>query len=240
MRQVRFSQANEVAPPAVIAPVGKVADAALGAASTHPRWQRAAKRGADVLVAVLAAPLVVAVTAVCAALIAVVDRHSPFYVDRRIGLGGRAFGCYKLRTMRGDDVVLDSYLAAHPGESKRWVEDRKIEGDPRVTRLGAVLRTLSIDEVPQFLNVFVGDMSIVGPRPLSQREFLARPEGSQRLLAQVRPGITGAWQVAGRCNIPHHTRIALDDEYAREWSLRGDVLIALKTPLAIVARTGAQ
>jgi exopolysaccharide production protein ExoY len=173
-------------------------------------------------------------------LIAVIDRQSPFYVDRRVGRGGREFGCFKLRTMRCDDFVLHSYLAANPGESKRWVEDRKVERDPRVTRLGAVLRKLSIDELPQFLNVLVGDMSLVGPRPLSRREFIARPEVSQRLLGQVRPGITGIWQVAGRSTISNQRRVVLDDEYARAWSLRGDVLIVLKTPLAIVARTGAQ
>jgi lipopolysaccharide/colanic/teichoic acid biosynthesis glycosyltransferase len=217
-------------------PRGAVEDAA----SLHPRWQQVAKRGADLLVAVLGAPIVVAITAVVAVSIAVIDRQSPFYVDRRIGRGGREFGCFKLRTMRSDDSALDLYLAAHPGESKRWAEDRKVGNDPRVTRLGALLRKWSVDELPQFLNVLLGDMSLVGPRPLSQREFAARSNASRRLLAQVRPGITGPWQVAGRSKIANETRIALDDEYAREWSLHGDFVIVVRTPLAIVARTGAQ
>ena len=206
----------------------------------HALWQRAVKRSADIAIVVVTAPLVLVLIAVASALIIVVDRRRPFYVDLRVGRGGRRFGCYKLCTMRGDEQAFNSFLAAHPDEMQRWVEERKVDHDPRVSRLGAMLRHSSMDELPQALNVLVGNMSLVGPRPLSEREFLARPEESQRLLKQVRPGISGLWQVAGRSDIPLDERIALDDEYVRDWSLHGDLLIVLKTPVAVLVGAGAK
>jgi exopolysaccharide production protein ExoY len=206
----------------------------------HALWRRVVKRSADIAIVVVTAPLVLVLIAVGAALIIVVDRRRPFYVDLRVGRGGRHFGCYKLRTMGDDERTFSSFLGARPDEMQRWVEERKVDHDPRVSPLGAMLRHSSMDELPQALNVLVGNMSLVGPRPLSEREFVARPEASQRLLEQVRPGITGLWQVAGRSDVPLDERIALDDEYARDWSLRGDLLILLKTPLAVLAGAGAK
>ena len=203
-------------------------------------WKRVAKRSADIVVVVIAAPLIVPLIVVVAITIVLVDRQRPFFVDARVGRDGRRFGCYKLRTMHSCDAAFAAYLDENSDERLLWIESRKVDHDPRVTRLGAFLRRSSLDEVPQFLNVLVGDMSLVGPRPLSEREFAARPEGSQQLLTDVRPGITGLWQVAGRSDISMVDRIALDDEYARDWSLRGDLRIMLKTPGAVVAGVGAK
>jgi len=225
--------------PARVGRPGSVTDGA-GFQWQRPLWQRTVKRSADVLVVVVIAPLATVLLAVAAILIVVVDRQRPFFVDTRVGRGGRRFGCYKLRTMRSDDVMLSSYLAEHPDEALRWAESRKIDHDPRVTRLGAFVRHSSLDEVPQFLNVLLGQMSLVGPRPLSEREFVVRPADSQRLLEQTRPGVTGLWQVAGRSDISAAERIALDDDYASGWSLRGDLRILLQTPRAVLAGAGAR
>jgi len=215
-------------------------DPAVTTGAGHPTWQRAAKRAFDLVISLIVAPVVLLVTAVVAILIVVIDRQNPFFVDERVGRGGARFGCLKLRTMRPDENGFAAYLAANEDELARWHESRKVDWDPRVTKLGAWLRRSSIDELPQLLNVLVGDMSLIGPRPLSEREFVARPEASQRLLEQVHPGVTGPWQVAGRSDLPNVDRVALDDQYAAAWSIRGDLRILVRTPASVLAGAGAK
>jgi len=206
----------------------------------HSLWQRGFKRTADLVIALILAPLALVLTAAAAITIVLVDRHNPFFIDERVGLGGRRFGCLKLRTMRLDEATFAAYLEEHEDESLRWLESRKLGCDPRVTPLGRWLRRSSIDEVPQLLNVLAGEMSLIGPRPLSEREFVARPEPSQRLLAQVRPGVTGLWQVTGCSDVSNINRIVLDDEYAANWSVRGDLRILVITPASVIAGAGAK
>ncbi len=196
------------------------------------------KRTGDVVVALLMAPVAAVIILVAAILIVVSDRHLPFYVDSRIGSGGRKFGCYKLRTMYTTPGILARYLAAHPDEADRYHRTRKLSRDPRVTPLGMWLRRLSIDELPQLLNVLRGDMSFVGPRPLSEGEYLAR--GRRRhALTTVRPGLTGLWQISGRSTVPLRARAAMDYYYVVRWSLRLDLVILLLTPVAILRGRGA-
>jgi lipopolysaccharide/colanic/teichoic acid biosynthesis glycosyltransferase len=200
-------------------------------------WGR--KRAIDLAIG---APLFVAslpiVAAACVA-IALIDRHKPLYTDMRVGRDGTPFRCFKLRTMRRNQELLDSYLAANPHEATEYDRTRKLAKDPRVTRLGKFLRKSSIDEMPQLLNVLMGTMSLVGPRPLAPAEFTRRGR-FRKPLTEVRPGLTGLWQVSGRSDLPLDRRIALDHYYARHWSLRLDAAIMLRTPLVMLRARGAR
>jgi len=197
------------------------------------------KRALDVCVAV--GGLLVAAPAVglMALVVALSDRQWPFYGDTRIGLRGRAFRCWKLRTMLSDPAILTAYFADHPAEEAVYAATRKLENDPRVTRVGRFLRRSSLDELPQLWNVLRAEMSIVGPRPLSPAEFQAR--GAHRFpLAAVRPGLTGLWQVSGRSDLDPASRVLLDNYYARHWSVWMDLRILGATPIVVLSRRGAR
>jgi exopolysaccharide production protein ExoY len=198
-----------------------------------------AKRMTDIALALLLLTLTAPALLGAIALIIVVDRQRPFYIDERVGRNGRLFKCLKLRTLRADAALLRLYLAEHPLEAERYRRVRKLESDPRKSRLGAVLRRHSIDELPQLLNVLVGQMSIVGPRPLAPHEWQARGPAARDLLL-VKPGLTGPWQVSGRSDLGLDQRVIFDSAYARSWSLLLDLKILAKTPLAIIAGIGAK
>lgn len=197
------------------------------------------KRVFDIALTVILLPVLVPTIAVAALLVVVFDRHAPFFRDERVGLGGRLFRCWKIRTMLCADDLLKDYLEQNPHEARQYAESRKLTRDPRITRLGRFLRSTSIDEAPQFLNVLKGDMSIVGPRPLSPAEFARRGLGSP-ILATVRPGITGLWQVSGRSLTTDRRRHRLEILYCRRRSFWMDLWIVARTPLVVVKRTGAR
>ena len=198
-----------------------------------------AKRAFDFLFAAVLLVPAMPVIAICAVLVVAIDRRKPFYVDSRVGRHGRAFGCVKLRTMSSDPSILPRYFAANPDEEVRYLVTRKLRSDPRISRLGGLLRKSSLDELPQLFNVLVGQMSVVGPRPLSHSEFLAR--GDRRIaLAEARPGLTGLWQVSGRSDTTQRRRCALDHYYVTRWTFGLDMLTLVKTPLAVVASDGAR
>lgn len=205
------------------------------------RQRRAApiKRAMDLVLGSAALVGALPFIAVSVVVVFAVDRHWPIYADTRIGLRGRPFRCLKLRTMRQDPRILDDYLAASPEESESYRVNRKLRFDPRVTAVGAFLRKWSVDELPQLLNVVKGDMSLVGPRPLSPSEFLARESGAGPLTL-VRPGLTGSWQVGGRADTSNERRIALDAKYARHWTIWTDCKILLATPAAVLGARGAR
>ena len=210
----------------------------LGASVAQDGPAALLKRGSDISLAatvlVLSAPLLIAVALV----LLVVERQSPFFRDLRVGRDGAQFECWKFRTMRGDWTVLARYLERHPDEAERYATQRKLRNDPRVTRTGRYLRISSIDELPQLLNVLRGEMSLVGPRPLSLREFEQR--GWRRWqIVSTRPGLTGLWQVSGRGTTSVRTRAAMDVLYARNCSVGLDLVIVMRTPLQIVKRVGA-
>lgn len=202
--------------------------------------RRGLKRGIDVGVSlallVLLAPLFLVL-----ALAVQSDGGSAFYSHRRIGRGGASFGCLKFRSMAMDaDRVLAAHLAANPAAAVEWAQRRKLSHDPRITRIGAILRKTSLDELPQLINVLRGEMSLVGPRPVVADELrvhYGRP-GAAAYLA-VTPGITGLWQVSGRSGTSYAERVALDMRYADGLSLRRDVAILLRTVPAVLARRGA-
>jgi exopolysaccharide production protein ExoY len=162
------------------------------------------------------------------------------YGHERVGHRGRRFRCWKLRTMHQDgDAILERHLASDPAARAEWEETRKLTDDPRVTPLGRVLRELSLDELPQFLNVIAGDMSLVGPRPVVADE-LERYGSSRRHYLSLRPGVTGLWQVSGRNETCYSRRVALDRYYASRWSPALDAAILARTVPAVVAKRGAR
>jgi exopolysaccharide production protein ExoY len=197
------------------------------------------KRALDCLVAgallLLAAPLM----AVIAGLIIVLDGGHPMFSHIRIGYGGRAFACLKFRTMRRDaDAILAAHLSKHPEAAREWSESRKLCEDPRVTRIGAFLRKTSLDELPQLLNILKGEMSLVGPRPVT-RDELPRYEAHAEDYLRSRPGLTGLWQVTGRSGTDFATRVSFDHRYVSTWSFLSDLSILARTPAAVFRGEGA-
>ena len=157
----------------------------------------------------------------------------------RVGRGGRIFHCLKLRTMVIDaQQRLDALLESDPTAHAEWQRSQKLSKDPRVTRLGRFLRVTSFDELPQLLNVLRGEMSLVGPRPVTTAEIVRYGKSAVEYLS-CRPGITGLWQVSGRSGIDYRQRVELDCTYAREVSLRLDISIMLKTVRVLLSRDGA-
>ncbi len=164
---------------------------------------------------------------------------SPLYRHRRIGRGGQHFACLKFRSMRPDaEQVLQHLLASDAAARAEWARDFKLKDDPRITRIGRVLRRTSLDELPQLWNVVLGDMSLVGPRPIIDDE-LARYGEQASLYLEVRPGITGLWQVSGRNDTDYTERVALDSWYVQNWSLWYDIIILFQTVDTVLARRGA-
>lgn len=162
-----------------------------------------------------------------------------FFAHSRIGQGGHPFQCWKFRTMVVNaQERLQSYLDENPEARAEWEGSRKLSNDPRVTCLGNFLRKTSLDELPQFWNVIRGDMSLVGPRPITQDEAQYYGNRFDYYLA-VRPGITGLWQVSGRSTSSYDERVKLDVEYVRTRSLWKDLQIVLRTVKVVLSQHGA-
>ena len=198
-----------------------------------------AKRGLDLAVALIALVLLAPLFLWAALAVKLTSRGPILYGHSRVGHGGRVFKCWKFRSMviNGDDV-LGEYLANHQDERNEWLRSRKLRNDPRVTRIGAVLRAYSIDELPQIINVLMGDMSLVGPRPVV-RDELAMYGAAANLYLQTRPGITGLWQVSGRSDATYEQRVSYDTLYVQQWSIRQDVAILAKTVPAVISSKGS-
>jgi len=174
------------------------------------------------------------------ALLVKLDGGPVFYAHRRVGRGGALFGCLKFRSMVADaDQRLAALLARDPAARAEWDTTRKLRRDPRVTWVGRFLRASSLDELPQLFNVLRGEMSLVGPRPVMAGELVAHYGAAAAHYLSVRPGITGLWQVSGRSDTSYAQRVALDVAYVSRPSLRADLRILLRTPLAVLSRRGA-
>jgi lipopolysaccharide/colanic/teichoic acid biosynthesis glycosyltransferase len=201
--------------------------------SSKRRVRRAVKRAFDAVasayVLILCTPVFVAV----AVYIAVLDGRPVFFRQTRVGRHGRTFTMYKFRTMENDAEERRHHLLHH---NERRGPLFKVSDDPRVTRSGRFLRRSSLDELPQFLNVLKGDMSIVGPRPALPHEVESfTPELRRREL--VPPGITGLWQLDGRADPDFGKYTELDLRYVDHWSLRMDLTIMLRTPAVLISHT---
>ena len=192
------------------------------------RWSLAAKRTFDIVASLLGLVLVLPALVVLSVLICVESPGPPLFRHQRIGRGGRRFSCLKLRTMRPD---AEAQLRANPAlydEYRRHHFKIPEDRDPRTTRIGRWLRRTSLDELPQLCNVLVGDMSLVGPRPVVAEE-LALYHSSRTLLLSMRPGITGAWAVSGRNCIGYPERCEVELRYVREWNAWMDARILFAT-----------
>ena len=200
------------------------------------RARRVAKRLIDLLVT--SAALVVFGPAMILTALAIRYGGGPaLFRHERIGANGKPFHCLKFRTMCVDaDRKLKEHLAKDPDAAREWSECQKLKNDPRITFVGRFLRTWSIDELPQLLNVLRGDMSIVGPRPIVRSEIEKYAEYFA-LYASVRPGITGLWQVSGRSGTSYDERVLLDKKYVENQSILADIrIIALTIPAVFAAR----
>lgn len=169
---------------------------------------------------------------------AVQCRAWPLYTQKRIGKNGKPFGCLKLRTMVKDADNVEKYL--DDKQLSQWKRERKIDSDPRITSFGKIARATSIDEIPQFLNVFVGQMSIIGPRPIVEDELKNFSASERKEFLSVRPGITGWWQVFSRNKATWEdgSRKDLELFYVRNASFAMDIKVFAKTFAVIFGRTG--
>lgn len=198
-------------------------------------YDRRFKRALDILAILITLPLIVPVIAILAILTAL-DGHNPFYWQERVGRHGRVFRIWKLRTMVPDaDELLSAYLDAHPEARAEWELTQKLKSDPRITRVGAILRKTSLDELPQLWNVLKGQMSLVGPRPMmTSQQHLYHGFAYYTL----RPGITGLWQVTDRNSSAFEKRVEYDTEYAEKLSFRLDLSILVRTLGVVTKGTG--
>ena len=193
------------------------------------RFGRSIKRSGDVLFSLAVISLGSPVFLLLALLVKLSSPGPVFYVQRRVGRDYRHFGCIKFRTMRADaDDILANLLVKSASMKAEFERDFKIRKDPRITPIGRFLRRSSLDELPQFLNVLRGEMSLVGPRPIVDKE-LERYGEFMHEVASVRPGLTGLWQVSGRNNLSYAKRVRLDLAYARGRSFMLDLAIILRT-----------
>lgn len=161
------------------------------------------------------------------------------FAHQRIGAGGKTFPCYKFRSMvTNSQEVLEQYLKDNPEARTEWERDFKLKNDPRVTGIGRILRKTSLDELPQLFNVIKGEMSLVGPRPIVDKEIVKYGEYINDYYL-VRPGITGYWQVGGRSDVDYDSRVQMDSWYVRNWSFWQDVVLLFKTIGVVLGKKGA-
>lgn len=168
------------------------------------------------------------------------DFHSIFFKQERIGKNGKKIYIYKFRSMVPNaEDVLEKMMKENPKIKKEYLENKKLEKDPRITSVGKFIRKLSIDEVPQLLNVLKGDMSLVGPRPYLPREKNDM-KNYYNYVISCKPGITGLWQVSGRSDVSFTERLKLDKKYSKEKGLFYDFKILCKTFIVVFKRKGAK
>ena len=188
----------------------------------------------------LAVVCLIPVFVVLALLVKCSSRGPVFYRARRLGVNGKPIEVWKFRTMYKDaDERLAKILAENPELKKEWDENFKLKNDPRITPLGKILRKTSLDELPQFVNVLRGEMAVIGPRPIVEKE-IAYYGPSYEVFSRVKPGITGFWQVSGRSDTTYERRIELDMYYINNWSIWLDYYIFLKTVKEVLICRGAE
>jgi exopolysaccharide production protein ExoY len=216
---------------------GGVAAAEVAPAGHTPGL--AAQRAADLFVAVIAAVALAPLMLTLALMIWLSDGGPALYAHVRVGRMGQLFRCWKFRSMVADaDRILAEHLAADPQARTEWDAGHKLRLDPRITPFGRFLRASSLDELPQLWNVLVGEMSIVGPRPIVIEE-IERYQSNFSDYCACRPGITGLWQISGRNDVSYDERVALDTRYAQSRSLLLDLQIIVSTIPAVLTRRGS-
>lgn len=198
-------------------------------------YEKGLKRLFDITAVLLALPFILPIVGILALMVAV-DGGNPFYSQLRVGRNGRIYRIWKLRTMVVDaDNLLSAYLSANPLAAAEWQSTQKLRNDPRITPLGHILRKTSLDELPQLWNVLIGEMSLVGPRPMLPEQEKLYPG-----LAYYtqRPGITGSWQVSERNQSTFADRARFDTEYIANMSFTNDIKILIATVGVVIKCTG--
>ena len=194
----------------------------------------------DFVVSVIFMIFLLVPMAVITVLIKLDSRGSAVFFQQRVGKKGKIFRCLKFRTMYEDsEDNFSALLVKNPDINNEWSTYRKIKDDPRITRVGKFLRSTSLDELPQIFNVLKGEMSLIGPRPVTEDEINNYYKEAADICYSVLPGITGLWQVSGRNNTSYDSRIALDSWYVRNWNLWLDIVILFKTVRIVLKREGA-
>ncbi len=200
---------------------------------------RIVKRGLDLLAVAALAPVLLPLFCVIGCLIKLTSRGPVLFGHTRVGCDSHVFKAWKFRTMvHNADEVLRRHLAADLALAEEWRLTQKLKDDPRITRLGKLLRKASLDELPQLINVMLGEMSLVGPRPIVAAEVEKYGE-SYAFYCRVKPGITGLWQVSGRNNTTYGERVAFDQYYALNWSVWLDIHILARTVRTVLTADGA-
>jgi exopolysaccharide production protein ExoY len=217
----------------------------VNSARTHPIPMSSApvggsiKRLVDIILAVTGLVALLPLFSLCILGILLTSRGPAIFRHRRVGFRGRHFDCLKFRTMAPDaGQRLQQYLSENPQARREWEENRKLQRDPRVTPFGALLRKTSLDELPQLFNVLKGEMSIVGPRPVTDDEIERYSHRVSAYLA-CKPGITGLWQISGRSKTSYSKRVMFDTAYAQNWSVVLDAKIIILTVPALLGSDDA-
>jgi len=223
------------------------ADLAVQAESVRVPRQRAlefalyrgiGKRSFDLLFLLMVSPFVVPVIFILAAFVKL-DGGPAFYAQRRVGRNGRVFQFYKLRSMHVNaDELLVKLCRENPDIAAEWETYQKLRHDPRITKIGHFIRKTSLDELPQFLNILKGDMSFVGPRPFMPSQQMLYEGANGSVYFQMRPGLTGPWQVSGRGESSFAARVRYDNFYHRKLSFLTDLVLILRTFTVVLKSTG--
>ena len=208
--------------------------------SSIKKIERGLKRSIDILGGICGTLLLIPLTVIIWIANKLSKDNGPiFYTQTRIGKDGKLFKMYKYRSMVvGADEILERYLEENEEARKEYKEYKKLRNDPRITKIGKILRKTSLDEFPQFINVLKGDMSLVGPRPYLPRER-EDINGFFKYITSCKPGITGLWQTRGRSNTTFTDRLTMDMEYYYNHSLKQDIKLIYKTIKNVVKKEGA-
>lgn len=201
----------------------------------------APKRVFDMVFSCLAIAMLLPVLLLLIFAVKCISPGPAIFAHCRVGLSGRKFKCFKIRTMYLDaETRLSEHLLLNPSAAHEFQETRKLREDPRVLPVvGNFLRRSSLDEIPQFFNVLLGDMSVVGPRPVTKEEISGYGK-NRHVFEKTRPGITGEWQVSGRSNLSWRERVNCDLRYVNNWSMSQDVKIVLQTVAVVLIARGAR
>ena len=203
------------------------------------KFNIALKRSLDIFLILFALTLLAIVFIIFALIMKFQEPNEKIFCSQpRLGLNGRHFRCYKFRSMCMNQDFMSEWLKENPDEEKYYKVFKKYKNDPRITKIGKILRKTSLDELPQILNVLKGEMSIVGPRPYLPSE-LPDLEKYIDIILSVKPGITGIWQVSGRSDVDFETRAKMDTWYMKNWSIWSDIVIIIKTFKVVLVRKGA-
>ena len=197
------------------------------------------KRLLDISIILFFSPIWLPVMIILAFLTKITSRGPIFYGHKRVGKNGKVLKCWKFRSMCvNSQEILEKILATDPVRREEWEKDRKFIDDPRVTKFGKFLRKTSLDELPQLFNVLTGEMSLIGPRPVTEPELVKYGKYKDYVLS-VSPGLSGMWQVSGRSDTGYEERISFDSYYIQNWSIWLDIWILIKTVWVVVKGKGA-